>query len=285
MSPPSLLPLQPIPADDRQRELSAVHLPAQETLLGYFGRLRGAADLELAPKFPEYAGKLYPLGRCREIRDDVYDRLVAHLHAPDCGTSLAISNFIRNGGIGRKIWGVLRESYFQNAMQLGPWYVDVSNDTVNPAKPQIEILPLEESGMVAVADFFHFARTARSYWQCEVFANTVFPGIAALFPMICLSGSGGVWLAAASDQMIALARSRRFQPSLDFVRRAPEPPENLAAFLRSRVSGSRSEILRADGSSEAAIEAQIAAECFEDEAFYRNSIEAFHALSQLLTPS
>ncbi|MEP3113476.1 hypothetical protein [Nisaea sp.] len=57
----------------------------------------------LAPQFPEFSGKLYPLGPCREIRDAVYDPLVADIHQPRCPTSLALLKFIRAGGIGRKI--------------------------------------------------------------------------------------------------------------------------------------------------------------------------------------
>lgn len=151
-----LLPQQPIAPDAKQRSLTRSHLDVP-TLLDYLGRLRRDVDAELAAQFPEFSGKPYPLGRCGEIRNAVWDLLVADIHQPRCATSLALFRFIRAGGFGRKIWGVLRESYFQNAMQLGTFYVDVANDTVNPTKPQIEILPLKKSGMVPVSNFFHFA--------------------------------------------------------------------------------------------------------------------------------
>lgn len=281
MAPGTLLPLQPIPPDSRQRELGRAFLCDHEKLHGYFGRLRRAVDAELGPAMPEFAGKPYPLGRCREIRDTLYDRLVADLHAPSCETSAALRAFVQAGGIGRKIWGVLRESYFQNAMQFGPWYVDVSNDTVNPDKPQIEILPIEESGMVAVEDFFHFARIARSYWQCEVYANSVAPGIAALFPMICVNKSGAFWLAAGSDQMIAMTRSRNFRPALEFVERTPEPPEPLAHQMKARLARCAHDILSEKDDPREAIKARIAASSFEDEAYYRTCVDAFQAFQEL----
>jgi len=274
----SLLPLQPIPPDARQRELGRTLLPEHDTLGAYLGRLRDAVDETLAPELPEYAGKPYPLGRCREIRDAVYDLLVADIQAPACETGSALRAFIQAGGIGRKIWGVLRESYFQNAIQLGPWYVDVANDTVTPSKPKIEILPLEESGMVAVEDFFHFARIARTYWQCEVFANSVVPGLAALFPMICANRHGAVWLAAGSDQMIALTRSRAFRPALEFIERTPAPPEPVAALLRKHLALCVHEFLNESGESCETIKARIADSSFNDEAYYRNCVNAFHEL-------
>ena len=54
----------------------------------------------------------------------------------------AIREFIGKGGAFRSVWGVLREQYFQNAIQLGGLYVDVSNDTVVVTKPKVEILPI-----------------------------------------------------------------------------------------------------------------------------------------------
>ncbi|WP_420405903.1 hypothetical protein [Nisaea sp.] len=278
MVPAALLPLQPIPPDDRQWELGNRYLSDHGKLQAYLWRLRDAVDAELAPVMPEYAGKPYPLGRCREIRDALYDRLVADLHAPACEISLALARFIQAGGIGRKIWGVLRESYFQNAIQLGPWYVDVANDTVTPSKPKIEVLALENSGMVAVADFFHFARIARHYWQCEVFANTVAPGIAALFPMICVNDHGAVWLAAGSDQMIAMTRSRKFRPALEFILETPAPPAQVTALMKARLSRCAHEILSEQGESLNAIRARIAASSYEDETYYKDCVDAFHEM-------
>lgn len=278
MAPATLLPLQPIPPDLRQLELAREFLNDHDKLHAYFARLRRTVDAELAPKLPEYAGKPYPLGRCREIRDALYDRLVADLHAPACETGNALRAFIQAGGIGRKIWGVLRESYFQNAMQFGPWYVDVSNDTVDPNKPQIEILPLDKSGMKAVEDFFHFARTAQKYWECETYANTAVPGLASLFPVICVDRKRNVWLAAQSDQLIELTRSRCFKPSLDFVRQAPAPSEPLARFFRDRAARSSHERLGISGKAPDVIENDIAASRFRDEDYYRACVDAFYEL-------
>ncbi|WP_193171596.1 hypothetical protein [Nisaea nitritireducens] len=276
-----LLPHQPMAPDAKQRSLSRAHLDAP-ALLDYLGKLRRDVDAELAPQFPEFSGKLYPLGRCREIRDAVYDRLVADIHQPRCATSLALLSFIRAGGIGRKIWGVLRESYFQNAMQFGTFYVDVANDTVNPAKPQIEILPLKKSGMLPVADFFHFARIAESYWNCDIYANTEFPGLAALFPIICVNrADNGISLAARSDQMIAMTRLRDFQPSLDFLKSAPPPPETVRHELARRRKASTHELMKIEGDPILAVERAIAEAGYKSDTYYTSSVSAFREFSAL----
>src|SRR5690606_17306421 len=42
-------------------------------------RLRREADAALRPRLPTFMDKPWPLGRCREIRDDVFARLAALL--------------------------------------------------------------------------------------------------------------------------------------------------------------------------------------------------------------
>ena len=52
-------------------------------------QLRLIADLTLAPTMPYFAEKPYPIGRCREIRDEVFTLLQAQLpHTQKPGLSL-----------------------------------------------------------------------------------------------------------------------------------------------------------------------------------------------------
>ncbi|MEO9900647.1 hypothetical protein [Nisaea sp.] len=163
---------------------------------------------------------------------------------------------------------MLRESYFQNAMQFGTYYVDVANDTVNPAKPQIEILPLKKSGMVPVYDFFHFPRIVDTYWNREIYANTEFPGIAAIFPIICVNRVGvGISLAPASDQMTTMTRLRKFQPSLDFLKSAPPPPEAVPHELARRREASTHELMKIVGDPVAAVERAIGDQGYERDTY------------------
>jgi len=234
----TLLPLAPAPVDERQAALTAAHIADPEALIAYFEALRREVDPGLAARFPTFAGKPYPLGRCREIRDAVLALLLERVNAPRDPMDAAISTFIRGGGIGRKTWGVLRDTYFQNAMQLGAWYVDVANDTVVPTKPPVEVLPAAGVDMVAVRDYRHFADIARRYWNAEVFRNAVFPRLAAYFPLIVVYPTGAAEPAVASDQVTELTRRAGFRPSLDALAAFPDPPAAIAATLAGRAQAS-----------------------------------------------
>ncbi len=44
--------------------------------------LRLLVDLELAPRYPHFNHKPYPLGRCKEIRDAVFTLIQKNYHKP-----------------------------------------------------------------------------------------------------------------------------------------------------------------------------------------------------------
>ncbi len=132
----------------------------------------------------------FPKGYCREITDAVLGRLERRIAVPDGPALAALAAFRAEGGPIVPIWGALRERYFQNALQFGDLYVDVANDTVDVTKPKVEILPLDRSGLQTVSDIAHFARIARLYWGGEVWANTLFPRLAPVLPIVH-RGPGG----------------------------------------------------------------------------------------------
>lgn len=244
---PMDLPRQPVSPGARQRRLARTYLRDVDGLHNLLHRLRLRADEGLAKRYPSFAGKPYPLGRCLEIRDAVFDALVTQIQNPSCTVTRALHDFIAQGGIGGKIWGVLRESYFQNAIQLGPLYVDVANDTVTVTKPKIEILPIEAAGMVPVASLAHFATIARRYWGVEVYRNTVFPALAAYYPMICVSDRGAAWIEPGSGQVTTLIRRQRLTPSLRFLSALPPPPEDRIRVLRQIKCISTDTLITAEG--------------------------------------
>lgn len=249
------LPRQPIHPGARQRRLARAYLTDLDGLQALLYALRLRADEELAARYPDFAGKPYPLGRCLEIRDAVFTDLDARIQHPDCPVSRALHGFIAEGGIGGKIWGVLRESYFQNAIQLGPLYVDVANDTVTVTKPKVEILPIEAAGMVPVASLAHFAATARRYWGVEIYRNTVFPALAPYFPMICVSDSGAAWIEPGSGQVTTLIRRQRMRPTLAFLSTLPPPPAEKVQALHRIKRSSPDPLIGAEGDPFAMVEA------------------------------
>jgi hypothetical protein len=144
-----------------------------------------------------------------------------------------LRQFVQEGGVIRSIWGVLREQYFQNAIQFGGLYVDVSNDTVFVAKPKVEILPIARCELVPVQDLAHFRRIAASYWKADIYINDVAPTLAPLLPMVSHSpGRLDPALQSACDYMISLMRHGQFHDAEVWLwEGSPPPPEVRDALL------------------------------------------------------
>lgn len=217
--------------------------PHQAEIEAYLWALRAEVDAVLAPRLQAFSNKAYPLGRCREIRDGVFDRILAAVRSPDGDVPTLLRQFIAAGGVGRKVWGDLRGAYFQNAMQLGAWYVDVANDTVTPTKPKVEIVAFAQSDMRPILDFQHFAAVATRYWEVTVYANTVLPRLAPMFPLISAGGGGQVWLGAACDPMIELTRRDGFRPAEQALAVLPPPPHSIAKAVSDRAAAMEDPLL------------------------------------------
>ncbi|MBU1620476.1 MAG: hypothetical protein KJ556_06570 [Gammaproteobacteria bacterium] len=188
-------------------------------------RLRLQVDLELVPRYPYLGTKIYPLGRCKEIRDAVFMQLQQQLPQATEPGLLLIRDQLAKGKSLKKIWGALRGVYFQNAMSVGDWYLDVSNDTVNPNKPRIEVLPLASSGFAEVTSFEQFISVARTYWEVEVYRNDICPALAPYMPLLYVSKDGTCWLGEATDNMLAVATTSQFSASERILLTLPAPPK------------------------------------------------------------
>ncbi|WP_172428748.1 hypothetical protein [Azospirillum brasilense] len=184
---------RPVAPDEPMRVLTERWLcPHLAALEGLMLELRHSVDRDLKDgrlTFPRRRHP-YPKGFCREITDAVFDRLGKRIAVPDTPVTETLAAFVREGGGLSPIWGALRGSYFQNAMQIGTLYVDAANDTVTITKPKVEILPMEASGLEPVVEVAHFARIAQVYWGGTIWANTVFPRLAPVLPIIHIGPDG-----------------------------------------------------------------------------------------------
>lgn len=230
-----LLPQEPAPVTRRDAALTARFLlPAAEVLEELFLDLRAETDRELGPGMALRYGKPYPLGCCREITQDVLERLGVALAKPDYSGARALRAFLAAGGAGRCVWGVLRSRYFQTALQFGGLYVDVANDTVTVTKPKVEILPLEEAGLEAVRGAQHFAEIANTYWGMRIFANHALPSLAPLLPMLGVAPGQAPVLHSATKYMTELFRRDEFSLSEAWLAEGPVPPAEMVEALRPR---------------------------------------------------
>ena len=204
-------------------------LPAIEAL---FLELRAETDADLGARAQPIYGKPYPLGFCLEITEDVFKRLIVRTARPRSPAERAIKTFLKQGGGGRRVWGVLRERYFQNALQLGSLYIDVANDTVDVNKPKVEILPILESGFVLVRDGAHFATIAERYWNVRMYANTAVPSLAPLLPFIVVDGKGRTEMQTRMLPMFQLLSRDGFAGAERWLRDGPPPPPEVVRAIR-----------------------------------------------------
>ncbi|CAO3382715.1 hypothetical protein [Azospirillum argentinense] len=229
---------RPVMPDERVRALTerwlGPHLAALEALML---ELRHGVDRDREEgrlTFPRRRHP-YPKGFCREISDAVFERLGRRVAAPDTPVTQALAGFVREGGRLSPIWGALRGSYFQNAMQVGALYVDAANDTVTVTKPKVEILPFEASGLEPVVEVAHFARIAQLYWGGAVWANTLFPRLAPVFPILHIDPDGRPRLHPDSLGVFAENMAGGCRSALAFLEQERDagrvPPDDVAAAL------------------------------------------------------
>ena len=208
-------------------------LPALVELEAFFLAVRAQVNPVLQAHQPVKLGKAYPLGQCLEISLAVEKQLRSvddsRLPTPAAQGHRAFTAFLQAGGKFRQVWGDLRGSYFQNAFQLGTLYLDVSNDTVTPTKPKVEILPFAEARFVAIRDFRHFSEVALRYWDGELHPNHVLPELAPYCPLIHVSPTGVITLCEATGYMVGLTQSQGFRPSETVL---SQPPMPLTLFKR-----------------------------------------------------
>lgn len=174
-------------------------------------QLRAAFDHSFDRDKVKY-GKRYPEGFCQEITLGVKEVLQKELPTAKTPGLSALRDFIAQGGLAKRIWGNLRNQYFQNAFQFGSLYVDVANDTVTVTKPKVEILPLAKARMFPIADYDGYADVAEKYWQGQVYPNRVLPELAVMFPLFLVMPNGK--LALHANYQTILYRNMQFDFTL-----------------------------------------------------------------------
>lgn len=161
--------------------------PALPEIVDTLGRLRQQTDAWIARSA---APPSYPVGFCAVIRDRVFDGL---LRDP------TVQRLTAAGLVLKKVFVILKDRYFQNAMQFGNLYIDVANDTVDPAKPWLEWMDVREVPYENVGELPSLIRVAESYHRCRAFPNVSFPLLAPVVPLLSIAEDGRLGLLHFQD--------------------------------------------------------------------------------------
>ncbi|MFM8698556.1 MAG: hypothetical protein ACKOF7_07815, partial [Phycisphaerales bacterium] len=170
----------------------------------------------------------YPVGFCQVIRAAGRARL------RDDPEWRAI---VRRGVVVRDVFVILKGRYFQNAMQVGNLYVDVANDTVDPAKHWLEWAPVREVHYENASDIARIADVSSAYHGCSVHPNTVFPLLAPVVPLLAVRSNGRVDLLDAAPAVFVKDLDSRLAGYRRWVESGfggiPALPEAQVATLRA----------------------------------------------------
>lgn len=239
------------PIDERQIELTERWIvPALPVLEAEFMEIRLEIDESIRAHLavhPEEAlrgdPKRYPKGYCLQITQRALQTfLLRGLETEPSEALQAVLAFGDAGGHVGRVWGILRDRYFQNAMQFGSHYFDVANDTVDVTKPKIEHMPMAESGFRNVESLADFVRIGESYWESRFFPNLHFPRLAITHPLLQLRRHDGqlrAYRCAASMQWGHWTRD--FAPVEDHLREAIRHGTAISDDLFERIEEFRRE--------------------------------------------
>ena len=236
------LPAEPGIVNPRlARELTEKYRqPKLPEIEAFLLEMRQLVDADLSKRSPQKYGKPYPVSQCLEISKamkTLVETVDANLlSGPVLAGCLALRRFLAAGGEMRRVWGDLRGSYFQNAFQIGTLYVDVADGTVVPTKPNVEILPFEQSGLSAIKDYGHFARITESYLSVKAWPNHVFPEFAPFFPLLLELQGGGFELRDGGGYMMGLNLGQAFKPAEAYLTKMALPEDVRVRAVRDLTS-------------------------------------------------
>lgn len=225
-----------------QRKLTARYLrPRLEAVVTRLGELRASADVGFAGRisaaramdqsealYGDRDWRKYPIGFCRQIRDAVLDAM---------RKDPLFQDLQARGLILKPVFIFLKESYFQNAIQLGDYYLDVANDTVVPEKPKLDWSPIARTPFENLESWSRFAEVARRYLRIEIYPNYIFPLAFAGCPFVAIRPNGRLELLLAQHQIAlkdladGMRRTRTLLDDTSLMERRL-PPEYLALLER-----------------------------------------------------
>ena len=207
-----------------QSDLARLHIiPSWTDIQNDLEILRREADAVLLARIGQAGGaktdghRSYPHGYCKPIRDFTLQRLLTPTSADtDRPAFSAIRQFQAAGGVVKGIWGIQKNRYFQNAIQVGDLWFDLANDTVDVTRPPVELLPFGEAQFTEITSFEQYATVAESYWGLTAAPNRYLPELAATFPVLLFAPQGQIRITAPVT-MIPRNIRQNYRPARSFL--------------------------------------------------------------------
>ncbi|MCA9486106.1 MAG: hypothetical protein H6500_01305 [Candidatus Woesearchaeota archaeon] len=81
--------------------------------------------------------------------------------------------FKEKGIILKKVFGKINDKYFENAIQIGNYYLCIANNALNPKLPPVTIKKIEESGFKNIEKIKDTLPIMKAYWNVEIITNPI----------------------------------------------------------------------------------------------------------------
>jgi len=163
----------------------------------------------------------FPIGLCDAITDSILSFSV------DPKNDLWLGKLKKAGVVIKQVYGISGGRFFQNALQIGHYYVDVANDTCDKTKEPVVVIPAAEADFENLASYQRFLEVAEDYWGFEVFPNHIFPRLAFTFPYIFVNDEGAMGFqtshtphVVANDVVADYAEAKQFLFDSPYSRKA-----------------------------------------------------------------
>jgi hypothetical protein len=168
----------------------------------------------------------YPIGFCQLIRDGLFDQFIQ---------LEVIKQLIQQGVICKKVYLILDDRYFQNAIQLGHLLIDVANDTANPTEARIYYKPLDDINYSNFNAYEKYFKIAEKYLNLKFYPNRLLPQISDIYPVFALSADGICSLFLHQEILLYKDISMNFKLSEDFKHSTYFQNRNLPAPYRQDI--------------------------------------------------
>ncbi len=133
----------------------------------------------------------YPIGDCFPITHIAYNYIRFKLI-----TTLEwnfLLEFLNSGGIFKPVWGQRAGIVYQTAIQLGSYYIDIANDTVDLNEPKVEINLMKNSKFKNINDLTEYSNINKIYCNNSLIPNFLYPNISSSFPFFIISKENQVY--------------------------------------------------------------------------------------------
>jgi len=177
----------------------------------------------------------YPIGLCYPISFIAYDYICSCEINDEKSPFFVLRDFVEEGGVFKVIWGEVRHEYFQTALQIGSWYFDAANDTVDVHKPKVVSCAFSsaESEFFEVTSLSQYLRVKENYHECLIYRNTIFPKLAKIFPLLAVAKKDGKLSIEVSMHFADLMLSQ--SDSMAFVAELSLPSASVVQHIQDRV--------------------------------------------------